>query len=161
MKAYTVFNVAQIDGLEPAPAAASPIEQLQLIKQAETFMAATGAQIRHGGNRAFYTPGSDHIQLPPVQAFRDVERYTATKAHEMIHWSGVLGAGAHGRPAGHGANRQAASTGVLRANSRLMVDLERPSIRAMARTPQLCLRMLAIVMRSSGWSCSYRVAGCM
>ncbi len=88
LKAYTVFNVEQIDGLEPGPAAPSPLEQPQLIEQAETFMAATGAVIRHGGNRAFYAPGTDHIQLPPVQAFRDIESYTATKAHELIHWTG-------------------------------------------------------------------------
>lgn len=28
------------------------------------------------------------IQLPPLQAFRDAESYAATKAHELIHWTG-------------------------------------------------------------------------
>ncbi len=28
------------------------------------------------------------IQLPPSDAFRDAQSYAATKAHELIHWTG-------------------------------------------------------------------------
>jgi antirestriction protein ArdC len=28
------------------------------------------------------------VQLPPPEAFRDAESYAATKAHELIHWTG-------------------------------------------------------------------------
>jgi antirestriction protein ArdC len=89
LKAYTVFNVTQIEGL-PAPYYAQPQEQcdrLQLIEAAEHFFAATGAVIRHGGDRAFYSPGPDIIQLPASAAFRDAESYAATKAHELTHWT--------------------------------------------------------------------------
>jgi len=44
---------------------------------------------------------------------------------------------------------------VLRANSRVMVDGLRPSARAMARALEPCCFMLAIVIRSSGWSWRY------
>jgi antirestriction protein ArdC len=86
MKGYTVFNVQQVDGL-PAhyytkAAAPSPVER---IPQAEAFFAATGAKVRHGGNRAFYAPHADFIQLPPRQSFRDAESYAATLGHEIIH----------------------------------------------------------------------------
>lgn len=90
MKGYTVFNVAQIEGLpehyygKPAPLP----EPLRLIEAAESFFAATGAEFRHGGNRAFYAPAGDFIQLPPPEAFRDAESYAATKAHELVHWTG-------------------------------------------------------------------------
>ena len=92
MKAYTVFNVDQIDGL-PAETYTSPPplddgRRVELIDEAESFIAGTGATVRHGGNRAFYAPSSDHIQMPPPQAFRDAESYTAIKAHELVHWSG-------------------------------------------------------------------------
>jgi antirestriction protein ArdC len=92
MKAYTVFNVEQIEGLpssfyEP-PAPRDEGHTLEMIAEAESFFAATGATFRHGGNRAFYTTAGDFIQLPPVQAFRDAESYTATKAHELVHWTG-------------------------------------------------------------------------
>jgi antirestriction protein ArdC len=92
MKAYTVFNVEQIEGLpaqylEPT-APRDDSRTVELIEEAETFFAATGAVFRHGGNRAYYAPGPDMIQLPPPQAFRDAESYAATKAHELIHWTG-------------------------------------------------------------------------
>ena len=45
-----------------------------------------GATFRHGGNRAFYAPAHDILQLPPADAFRDAESYAATKALELTHW---------------------------------------------------------------------------
>jgi antirestriction protein ArdC len=53
--------------------------------RAESFLAATGATVRHGGNRAFYSPASDHVQMPPIEAFRDPESYYVTRAHETTH----------------------------------------------------------------------------
>jgi len=89
MKGYVVFNVEQVEDLpdhyysRPAPAG----EKMQLIENAESFFAATGATFRHGGNQAYYAPGPDVIQLPPPESFTDAESYAATKAHETIHWT--------------------------------------------------------------------------
>lgn len=89
MKGYTVFNAEQIEGLaaeyysRPAPVA----EKMQLIESAENFFAATGASFRHGGNKAYYAPGPDVIQLPEPEAFKDAESYAAIKAHELTHWT--------------------------------------------------------------------------
>ena len=92
MKAYTVFNVEQIEGLNagfyPADAVNDEGQAVDLIEHAESFFTRTGAVFRHGGSSAFYAPVPDVIQLPPVQTFRDAESYTATKAHELIHWTG-------------------------------------------------------------------------
>lgn len=90
MKGYTVFNVEQVDGL-PAHYYSKPEpkgEPLRLIAEAETFFEQTGARFQHGGDRAFYAPARDCIQLPPADAFKDAESYAATKAHELIHWTG-------------------------------------------------------------------------
>jgi antirestriction protein ArdC len=89
LKAYTVFNCEQIDGL-PAHYYAKPeprTETVQRIERAESFLAATGATVRHGGNRAFYSPTSDHVQMPPIEAFRDAEYYYGVRCHETVHWS--------------------------------------------------------------------------
>lgn len=92
LKAYTVFNVAQIDGLPANYATPSedavhtPIGRLPLV---DAFFASAGAVIRHGGDKAFYAPGPDIIQMPPIETFRDVESYYATLAHEHIHWAGA------------------------------------------------------------------------
>ena len=87
LKGYTVFNVEQIEGL-PAQyhAPAEPrLEPVARIANAETFFAATGVTIAHGGTRAFYRPSTDSIQMPPFEAFRDPQSYYATLAHETTH----------------------------------------------------------------------------
>jgi antirestriction protein ArdC len=75
LKGYTVFNVEQIDGL-PAPFYAQA-EKPRLaapdrIAHAEQFFAATGADVHHGGSRAFYRPSTDSIVLPMFEAFRQI-----------------------------------------------------------------------------------------
>lgn len=89
MKAYTVFNAEQVDGLpahfyalqEPA------LDPVTRIEKVETFFAATRADIRHGGNQAYYAIGEDRVQMPPFEAFRDAQSYYATLAHELTHWT--------------------------------------------------------------------------
>lgn len=91
MKGYTVFNVEQIEGL-PAqyqpPATAPAATPPEIIAAAERFFAATDATFLHGGNRAYYSPSADAIHLPPRAAFDTAESYAATKAHELVHWTG-------------------------------------------------------------------------
>jgi antirestriction protein ArdC len=92
LKAYTVFNVEQIDGLGDRYADNRHdinVRTIDRIAGADSFFAATGATIRHGGAKAFYAPGPDMIQMPPIETFRDVESYYATLAHESIHWAGA------------------------------------------------------------------------
>ncbi|HWR53976.1 MAG TPA: zincin-like metallopeptidase domain-containing protein [Bryobacteraceae bacterium] len=89
MKGYTVFNVEQVDGL-PQHYYAQPENPLPLserIENADRFMTHTGAIIHYGGNRAFYAPSRDIVQLPPFEAFRDKESFYATVCHEMTHWT--------------------------------------------------------------------------
>jgi antirestriction protein ArdC len=90
MKGYTVFNVEQIDGLPDhyyALAEPPTLEPAERIERLEAFFANTGADIRHGGNRAYYAIGSDHIQMPPFEFFESPESYYATLAHENTHWT--------------------------------------------------------------------------
>lgn len=92
LKAYSVFNIEQIDGLGDRylqPSGDGNVQPLQRIAQADAFFARTGAVVRHGGDKAFYAPGPDLIQMPPIETFRDVESYYATLAHETVHWSGA------------------------------------------------------------------------
>ncbi|NJL50365.1 MAG: DUF1738 domain-containing protein [Blastochloris sp.] len=89
LKAYSVFNVAQIDGLPDhyygqAESICDPVER---IEHADRFFANTGAVIRHGGDRAYYAPATDHIQMPLFASFRDAASYVATLSHEACHWT--------------------------------------------------------------------------
>lgn len=89
MKGYTVFNVEQIENLPERYYAkpADPLPASERLEHADRFFLNTRADIRHGGNRAYYALGDDHIQMPPFEAFRDAESYAATLAHELTHWT--------------------------------------------------------------------------
>ena len=89
LKAYTVFNVDQIDGLPESfhRQAAPPVRPIERIEHADRFFANTGAVIRHGGDRAFFSPAGDFIQMPPFVSFRDAASYVATLSHEACHWT--------------------------------------------------------------------------
>lgn len=89
LKAYTVFNVEQVEGL-PAHfhAVTEPwLEAAQRIDHVDRFFSGTGAEIRHGGNQAYYAVQADHVQMPPFECFEDPESYYATLAHECTHWT--------------------------------------------------------------------------
>jgi len=84
-RGYSVFNAAQVEGYTPKAAVETPL--LERIEQADSFFNNVGAVVRHGGNQAYYSPTSDHIQMPPFQAFREAVSYYSTLAHEHTHWT--------------------------------------------------------------------------
>jgi antirestriction protein ArdC len=89
LKAYTVFNIEQIDDL-PAhyyARADLPENPDARIDAAEGFFGALHADIRHGGASAYYSPTLDYIQMPEFVSFRDAQSYYATLAHECTHWT--------------------------------------------------------------------------
>jgi antirestriction protein ArdC len=90
MKGYTVFNCEQIDGLPQHfyASASPPLPAPERIAAAEQFAAGTGAEIRHGGNKALYAIQSDRVHMPPYETFSDAEGYYATLLHELVHWTG-------------------------------------------------------------------------
>ena len=92
LRSFTVFNEAQVEGL-PAhltwPTAPQPEGDTHAA--AEALLSRSGAVIQHGGNRAFYSPSLDLIQMPPVEFFVNFERYYSTALHELTHWTGHPG----------------------------------------------------------------------
>ncbi|MGP5477552.1 zincin-like metallopeptidase domain-containing protein [Pseudomonas helleri] len=80
-----VFNAEQIDGL---PLYERPIQSWSAVARAEAILEASGADIRHGGDRAYYRPSTDNIQMPGKEQFPSAENYYATVLHELGHWTG-------------------------------------------------------------------------
>ena len=77
LKGYTVFNCEQIDSLPghftaPAEPALDPLAR---IVSAEVFCRNTGADIRFGGDRAYYAVDADYVQMPPFETFCDAEAF--------------------------------------------------------------------------------------
>ncbi len=89
LKSYCVFNADQIEDLPERYRGRPVIEtpKKERIERADAFFAATKADIREGGNRAFYSPAADFIQMPPFDAFVSAEAHATTLAHELIHWT--------------------------------------------------------------------------
>jgi antirestriction protein ArdC len=86
-KAFTVFNADQVDGFTPNMQPALPESAREA--RAEHFVRKVGAMVRHGGDQAYYAPGSDTIQMPEFSQFKSATGYYSTLAHELTHWTGA------------------------------------------------------------------------
>jgi antirestriction protein ArdC len=101
MKTYTVFSLDQVEGhcldhLRPGNAEAGDVHPDY--EHVDRLIEATGADIRHGGDRAFYKrpvgewpnhTGGDYIQVPTRGLFATVPDYYTTLLHELSHFSEV------------------------------------------------------------------------
>jgi antirestriction protein ArdC len=76
------------DTSKPVKRDIADLSESERIEHAEAFFLATGSTGRHGGNRAYYTTGDDHIQMPEFGQFRDGVSYYAVLGHEHVHWTG-------------------------------------------------------------------------
>ena len=93
MKYYRVFNAAQIDGLDGyEPCVGDEGEPDDPFGVAAGLSADwfeyTGMVLSHGGDRAFYTPSLDMIQMPEKSQFMGMFNYYHTLFHEIIHSTG-------------------------------------------------------------------------
>ena len=89
LKRFTVFNLAQCEGLRPGLASdPPPLREPEIVPLAEAVIAASGIEVRVGGARAFYAPAHDYVQVPPPAAFFAPVNYYRTCLHELTHATG-------------------------------------------------------------------------
>ncbi len=89
LKSFTVFNVAQCEGLrEEVGVDPLPLPEREIVPVAEAVIAASGIDFRIGGDKAFYVPAHDYVQVPPQPAFFDQVNYYRTALHELTHGTG-------------------------------------------------------------------------
>jgi antirestriction protein ArdC len=89
LRAFTLFNASQIDGIPEYVPPTIEEAPWRAPEAAAIIVANSGAIVRFGGDRAFYSPATDHIQMPPHAAFATAERFCGTLIHEASHWSGA------------------------------------------------------------------------
>jgi len=82
----TVFNAEQMDGV-PAMEQPPRIDNFQKHDRAEGILKESGANISYGGDRAFYSPSQDRIQLPERESFKSEAAMYAIALHELGHWT--------------------------------------------------------------------------
>jgi antirestriction protein ArdC len=83
-----VFNAEQINGV-PELVIAQPDNNWKAIDAVENIVKNSGADVRNvPGDKAFYRPAQDYIQMPIKDQFPDPGLYYATLLHELGHWTG-------------------------------------------------------------------------
>ncbi len=91
LRSYTVFNVDQVlgsavDRFRVGTMTVAPTEIDERFERAEQVVQATGADIRYGGNKAYYSPSGDYIQMPHRHQFSTPDWFD-TILHELAHWT--------------------------------------------------------------------------
>lgn len=87
LKGFSVFNIEQTEGLDlnlegMAKPSELPAEIVDLCKLVDV-------KLTHGGDRAFYQPIGDRVNLPAPEAFKSLDHYKATGFHEVGHATGA------------------------------------------------------------------------
>ena len=88
-RVYAVFNADQIDGLPEKYVPEIPdVNPDERDAACDAWFDSLGIDIRYGGERAYYAPGPDRIQMPPFQTFESAPAFFSTLAHESVHSTG-------------------------------------------------------------------------
>lgn len=86
-RAFTVFNVAQVDGY--AIEIGDPRDEPERFANADGFIANLGVRTIHGGDEACYLPILDEVHLPMIRHFDEPAAYYGTAIHEYAHSTGA------------------------------------------------------------------------
>jgi HK97 family phage prohead protease len=90
-KAATVFNLKQIDGMPADFDKKEILPEAERVADLEKTISEIPAVIKNGGDRAFFQPSGDFIQVPNFENFNDARSYYSTVGHELMHWTGGKG----------------------------------------------------------------------
>lgn len=91
LKYYRVYNVGtQCTGIEPKGLQLQKRHQHTPIKAAEQLIKnyKDAPRVYYASGRAYYSPKTDRISMPPIEDFDTPEDYYATKFHELAHSTG-------------------------------------------------------------------------
>ena len=94
LKQFHVFNLDQVEGecLDHLRVSDNVVEHEFIdYEPADRAINATGADIRYGGDQAFYrrplAGDGDFIRMPYKESFSEPKEFYSTALHELMHWS--------------------------------------------------------------------------
>src|SRR3546814_18798559 len=89
LKRFTVFSTDQCDGLPddiaPTP---PPVPEGLILPHVEALIRASGADLRLGGNEAYYSPALDYVQVPRPESFFSPLDWHRTAPPDPGPWTG-------------------------------------------------------------------------
>lgn len=95
LRYYTVFNLAQVEGIEVPPRLASPapatVQPFSPIDKAQAHISAMPKRptIEHGAHfNPAYSPTLDLVKMPLPHQFVETTEYYAAAFHELVHSTG-------------------------------------------------------------------------
>ena len=88
LKYINVFHISQVEGVEPLQK--EELNDIEPIEKAENILKDYWTRehitVEHvKGDKAFYSPMRDMIQLPLFEQFKDANEYYSTAFHESVH----------------------------------------------------------------------------
>lgn len=83
----TVFHASQIDGIPEYIKPELGSVSWQTPEAIDTIIDNSGVDVRYGGGQAFYSPSTDHVQMPVREVFESPEAFAQTAAHELGHYA--------------------------------------------------------------------------
>lgn len=90
LRYYNVFNIGDVEGMEFEFPEVT-LHDNEKIESCEALMSSMNEppEFRYiDGNRLFYDPTNDFINLPPLENFESAEAYYNGLFHEVSHWTG-------------------------------------------------------------------------
>jgi antirestriction protein ArdC len=92
VKTYTVFNAAQIEGIESlqgdTPKEGEAAKRFRSHERVENIMGNCGVPIQYGYSQALYYTDQDVIKMPNSEWFSTPEYFYSTVLHEIAHSTG-------------------------------------------------------------------------
>ena len=86
-RAFSVFNIAQVDGYERPATPVLP--EAERLAHAEAFITNLGVKTEFGGSEAYYRPSADTVFMPQFTSFRDAASFYGVWLHKNGHASGA------------------------------------------------------------------------
>jgi len=90
LKAYTVFNAAQIEGMAPMPVRECDVKPAEAVEAIVWGLQDDGVKLNFGHYQPAYDLRRDEIRIPTVEQFHSLDDFHATILHECAHASGHL-----------------------------------------------------------------------
>ena len=81
-RAFSVFNVAQVDGYQRPTA--DILSESQRLAHAEAFISNLGIRTEFEGSEAYYRPSADAVSMPPFASFRDPASFYGVSLPETV-----------------------------------------------------------------------------